>query len=335
MFKTVTTPRNPVDGALFYAAPGYMWIEGNTSGGAAHTGEFLVPMSGMSGHMGRSYDVMVEEPGLFLEAAALPHTKEAIATFSARCGQLHANPPDVFPAFDRDPITGRLTASAADRLTQLGREVFGATMNGKLTRTEGVSFQDWVHELQDLANYVTLWRALQAARDTGDHAELQRLLSRGITPHRRGLFDFVLDPRTPPPPKHGGYLPEGGIHADTWIETDGVPTGVEGPRAYIFAAAHFLESKVGGMLRTRTTVAVTRRRRSPDLALIIRPRGVSGAVWLQFARALEGNRDYRQCAECDRWWEAGPDGRSRSHKAYCSNACKQRAYRRRRKATNP
>jgi|GEM_PF-5607303 len=44
-----------------------------------------------------------------------------------------------------------------------------------------------------------------------------------------------------------------------------------------------------------------------------------GALWLQFAAAVDGNRKYEQCKECGSWWDATA---ARSHKRVCSDKCR-------------
>lgn len=44
-----------------------------------------------------------------------------------------------------------------------------------------------------------------------------------------------------------------------------------------------------------------------------------GAMWLQFAFAVDGDRTYRDCPVCGKWWDATE---ARSHKAVCSDKCR-------------
>ena len=64
------------------------------------------------------------------------------------------------------------------------------------------------------------------------------------------------------------------------------------------------------------------------LGLYIVPEGLIGALWLQFARAVERDARFRQCAECTTWFEVSP-GRGRTDKQFCSTACRTKAYRKR------
>ena len=60
----------------------------------------------------------------------------------------------------------------------------------------------------------------------------------------------------------------------------------------------------------------------------ISPKDLRGALWLQFAHALCRSSSFKRCEECDRWLQIGP-GAARLEKTYCSNACRMRAYRKR------
>jgi hypothetical protein len=60
-----------------------------------------------------------------------------------------------------------------------------------------------------------------------------------------------------------------------------------------------------------------------DMFLFIQPRSLLGAMWLQFARAIDGDREYRVCPGCDRWFEIG-GGQRRADAKACSGTCRQR-----------
>jgi hypothetical protein len=57
------------------------------------------------------------------------------------------------------------------------------------------------------------------------------------------------------------------------------------------------------------------------------PKDLTSALWLQLARAIEGDREYVQCQECRNWFEvSSPDG-GRKDKRFCSTACRARFWR--------
>lgn len=66
----------------------------------------------------------------------------------------------------------------------------------------------------------------------------------------------------------------------------------------------------------------------PRLGLALVPNGLLGALWLQFANAVDGEMDYQHCAQCGKWFKLDP-ALARVDKRFCSVACRAKAYRRR------
>ena len=54
--------------------------------------------------------------------------------------------------------------------------------------------------------------------------------------------------------------------------------------------------------------------------------GLGKTLWLQFARAIVGKKEYERCKHCHSYFEIGP-GAGRKGKAYCTDACKSAAWR--------
>jgi hypothetical protein len=63
-------------------------------------------------------------------------------------------------------------------------------------------------------------------------------------------------------------------------------------------------------------------------SLCIRPDRLHHALWVQLLLAIDGNLNLRGCVQCRKWFTLEA-GRGRSDKEYCSNACRMRAYRKR------
>jgi hypothetical protein len=59
------------------------------------------------------------------------------------------------------------------------------------------------------------------------------------------------------------------------------------------------------------------------------PQYLLGAIWLQFAVAVDGNKGYRNCRQCGRWFEVSPRA-GRTDKIFCRGACRSQASRQRR-----
>jgi len=60
------------------------------------------------------------------------------------------------------------------------------------------------------------------------------------------------------------------------------------------------------------------------------PTNLLAGLWLQLAQAVCADVDYSKCSDCDNWFDTsrGLQGK-RSDARYCSNACRSRAYRKR------
>jgi hypothetical protein len=70
--------------------------------------------------------------------------------------------------------------------------------------------------------------------------------------------------------------------------------------------------------------------RHTKLGLHMVPESLIGCLWLQFAKAIEGERKYRQCDRCRAWFEIGGSRAARSDKKFCSPSCKASAHRKKR-----
>jgi hypothetical protein len=67
---------------------------------------------------------------------------------------------------------------------------------------------------------------------------------------------------------------------------------------------------------------------SASARLCIRPHNLIHALWAQLLLAIDGNLNLRSCVQCRKWFTLEA-GRGRSDKEYCSDACRMRAYRKR------
>ena len=64
--------------------------------------------------------------------------------------------------------------------------------------------------------------------------------------------------------------------------------------------------------------------------LQITPKNLLAAMWLQFAQAVTGDKEYRQCKQCGKPFEISlaPEGMRKSRE-YCTDPCRFKAYRER------
>jgi hypothetical protein len=93
-------------------------------------------------------------------------------------------------------------------------------------------------------------------------------------------------------------------------------------------ALHYVQSTINEKLEGRAVPRLLWDTKRERLGLYIVPDGLIGALWLQFARAVERDSRFRQCAECGIWFELAP-GTARADKQFCSTACRTKAYRKR------
>ncbi|MDA8204257.1 MAG: hypothetical protein M0Z49_16175 [Chloroflexi bacterium] len=63
-----------------------------------------------------------------------------------------------------------------------------------------------------------------------------------------------------------------------------------------------------------------------SFAFRVQPETLLDAMWLQLALAIDGNREYRQCRQCRRWYELDPSI-ARTNRRYCTGACRSAYYR--------
>jgi len=68
-------------------------------------------------------------------------------------------------------------------------------------------------------------------------------------------------------------------------------------------------------------------------SISLRPSDLAAALWLQFATAVAGDITIRLCQECGHAFEVSSQSGHRTSRKYCpGGACRQRAYRKRKKA---
>lgn len=93
-------------------------------------------------------------------------------------------------------------------------------------------------------------------------------------------------------------------------------------------ALYYIQRTVNENLKGQASPRLLWNRDHRQLGLRIVPGSLAGALWLQFAHAIERDSDFRRCSECGIWFELSVHS-GRSDKVYCSNACRSRAYRKR------
>lgn len=173
------------------------------------------------------------------------------------------------------------------------------------TRPVGDSLARWQYEIRALRFAVALWDASK----TAEEGPLSRLVRWQDTQH----LTFRPGERWIPAPE----FPES---VKSWL----VPGELHLP-AFIY-----IQHEANRRLASTTSVSMLfdRSRDGLPIGLFLSPQDLISGLWLQLAQAITGNKDFRQCRQCGEWFEVHMSI-TRSDRAYCSNACRSKAYRQR------
>jgi hypothetical protein len=291
-------PDIPLQFPWHVAQGGYRWRESRPIGGDDQSRRMFLTDGrpiGAQGHRVRSYQPLSAFSGLFRMFAGLAPAPEPIKGFADRFGPLGGNLVCHIPLHDQ------------------------ATAKGSSLGT-GEAMGSWVREILIMQHAIDLW---ESARQ-GDVERLGRIIF--WEPDGSGV---QIDTH---PELERGEMPERPAQVDRgWIAATHIGDDVLGrfvPGDLIKPALHHLQSVINEQLHRRASPRLLWDANRERLGLYIVPAGLIGALWLQFARAVERDSQFRQCAECGIWFELAR-GTARSDKLYCSTPCRTKAYRKR------
>jgi hypothetical protein len=100
------------------------------------------------------------------------------------------------------------------------------------------------------------------------------------------------------------------------------------PGDVVLPALEHIRKEINDKLSENTTLRMLWHHDRDDVTCCAVPKNLLGAIWLQFAIAVETKTDFRSCAECQKWFEVTP-GTGRKDKQFCSTACRVKNYRER------
>ena len=257
---------------------------------------FLKEMGGLEP---REYSPLKDVNGLFRTFAETEPTPEGVLKFADQYGSLGG---DVVNRF-------RPEAASPDSIPDFGEPLIV-----------------WIWEIKSIRHSVAIWDLIR----NGAAEELSKVIcwndswDEGFTVSIRFLNEedqppFLIeadDESTAQIPRIHGSFEEAYRSGDPFLP-----------------ALNYVQGVINTHLRKRTqsTLQGTGNIASP-FDLQIKPDSLIGAIWLQFALALDGNYDYHPCEECSLWFAISP-GAGRPEKQYCSDACRMRAYRKRKSAS--
>jgi hypothetical protein len=292
---------------------GYTWL-------TAREPELYVLSSGVDEQIeardADSYEPTKVEPGLFRAFANLPPTRKNIRDFANRYGRLGGFAESAeYWSIPRDPGQPEL-----------------------LCRAE--PFRFWVSEILLMRAIVDLWIAVQAR----DEQTIKKHIrwDKGVARFQSGPDAASLGLPRPPMPESERVslspLPWSAeldnaarsLRIHGWVvhpKRDGPNFLGSLPEDWIETALYFIEVVVNRKLIEHS---IERPRLQwvghEQLAWQHEPSSLIGLLWLQFADAIATNRNFKQCAQCQRWFEIAQN-LARTDKVYCSPTCRVRAYR--------
>jgi hypothetical protein len=257
------------------------------------------------------YEPLREDRALFLKFARTDPTKDDILKFANRYGLLGGSA--------RCWIRLRRAPSAA----QETRIVWPSGSLGPMAMdpahpyilAHGESLRFWQNEINEMRAMLQLWRS---ARGTQPDVQTLSRHIRWSSPDR-AMYDSEpdIDPLEP-------FYVEPVPDRFRWrypILVSGIPPGdVVTPAFQVITAFanSWLRDNASPQLRLDAEDAI------PHLNIV--PNSLLGALWLQLAQAVAGNKEYRDCSKCGEPFELSPDA-YRTNRRFCSDKCRSKTYR--------
>ena len=195
----------------------------------------------------------------------------------------------------------------------------------------GETLDSWKSHIADLSLAVQIWEMVKSSDLSGLSRFIKWKDSSAV------MFERPADnPSEPGPLGTVPWLP--GVLLPTTLDFQEVrwiaaretnPALLETFRVgdLIAPAWHQLQHFINERLEGKVSARLLWNSRHSRLSMHQVPSDLISALWLQLARAIEGDRKYLQCDECRNWFEvSSPDG-GRKDKRFCGTACRARYWR--------
>jgi hypothetical protein len=272
---------------------GYRWVRGRVHEGAGPPGEeewALTEGFFQGDPLGRQYSPLKDFPALFRDFA-----------------QLRTDDPDAILAF-------------ANRYGKLGISSFMEFASPEKPNSRLVSIietrQEWRRQILDMSEAVALWDLIRLRDRDG--------LSRCILWRQGGNGEhWTYDTHHE---LESGQAPPSGRRRMQFIE----PVLDLFKPGDVFMPAMFLVQRwINEHLAEHVSPHLLYDLALGAQVLNVVPHDLAGAMWLQLARAIAGNKEYVACKECGRWIEVShrQADRRTKRREFCSDACKSKNYR--------
>jgi hypothetical protein len=249
-----------------------------------------------------TYRPLRSDSALFRAFASLPDREDAFAAFARCYGDL----------YDPDYLVRDGRVLSPDDGLDEGQGYEGL----------GNALAVWRAHRRLLAFALRLWDALSEGRA---HEVIGTDLV--LSPVARDGDDPTRQPSMRIQGRIGKMLVDLGAHPSAiptfgreygWL---GYASRASSPEATVQSALATLITEMCGSVHVAMEVGSGR---PGGLRLTFEVSSLIGAMWLQFALAVDGNRRYRSCPECGEWWDATE---TRSDRQTCSDRCRKRRHR--------
>ena len=244
----------------------------------------------------KRYNPLLKRRTLFATFAETPPTEDRILAFANEYGLLGSS------CIALQPESIMLEGDPASPIPGLRDNLVFDSVG------VGESFESWTSEITAMRRALELWTA---ARDS-KLAALRRMLAPDNI--KEAEKEFQTRVNTPV-----GLFP----WPDVSLSLSIAPYSKADNRCSLMAWLELQETiscRLSKHVVCRIVYSADDRR--PRLRFI--PKTLLGALWLQFARAVDGGKEDRTCAYCSDWIE--PMEQGRVTRRYCSDACRRKAF---------
>ncbi len=298
--------------------PGFEWIEADSDEGVGNA-YLVVQADPLAPIRHRSYSPF-EETGLFRIFGDIPPTQEGVLEFARLYGPL---------------------GSENSRRRRAPSVVVNRPKGKSFCQVAGETLESWAIEHHAMRETIALWDAIKT-KPEGSYGKQRSAVeylssviqwSAGVAvSYTRPIPDakrFIELYKTWPRNK-ADKLALFNSRFQIVSQTDSELFEKFTPGDLVLPAQYALQRIVNEKLRQHTSRAELLwdwTRVSPDLRIQLVPCSLIGALWLQLATAIDGDRDYRRCEACKRWFEVS--AKVRGDAKFCKQSCRFRAYRQR------
>jgi hypothetical protein len=251
------------------------------------------------------------------------------ASYRRRVGNPFERHTGLFRNFARLPETQEATLGFANEFGVLGisRELGPPEeRTGDVQATTGETWKDWVLSITDMRRAIEIWDMVVASNEAG-LAKFIRWQDEGWDDARQvtRFACWIYDTHAHLP--RGLAVPFPGRRGEA-IELVGdlVKRG-----EILTPAAYLVQRWINDHLESRVSPRLVFNADLDKRVMQIVPKNLLAGMWLQFARAVEGNTQFRACRECGDWFALSHKQADRRtvRREFCSDPCKSKNYRQR------